>query len=296
MTRECHVRFCEGLEVRVLWSTYLHQGREIRYQFIWDHRSEFSVKKMCRVLEVGRSSYYDWVNRPLSKLEIADTDIKDKICEIFRESDSTYGHRRIKKTLRKKHQIRCSNERVRRLMRELNLIPVQTRRFKATTNSKHSLPVAPNLLQKDFAASAPCQKWVGDITYVYTREGWLYLATVVDLFSRKVVGWAVSERMTKQLVINAMGMAITNERPAAGLIFHSDRGSQYASYAFQDLLRVHQIRQSMSDTGNCYDNACLLLPEYDGLKEHHVRTYRQSERQEVCSSRRVFPKWEAGQP
>ena len=211
---------------------------------------------MCQILEVGRSSYYDWANRPLSQLEIEDTDIKKEISQLFLESDSTYGHRRIKKSLRKKHHIKCSNARVRRLMRELNLVAIQTRKFKATTNSKHSLPVAPNLLQQDFTAQTPGQKWVGDITYVPTGEGWLYLATVIDLFSRKVVGWAISKRMTKQLVIDAMKIAIANERPAVGLIFHSDRGSQYASYDFQDLLREHQIRQSMSAKGDCYDNAC----------------------------------------
>jgi putative transposase len=207
---------------------------------------------MCHVLEVGRSSYYDWVNRPLSKLEMEDTDIEEKICQIFKESDSTYGHRRLKKSLWKKYQIKCSNERVRRPMRELSLVPVQTRKFKATSNT---LPVAPNLLQQDFTASAPCQKWVGDITYVPTRESWLYLATVIDLFSRKVAGWAISECMTKQLVIDAMEMAITNEHPEAGLIFHSDWGSQYASYDFQGLLRAHRVKQSMSDRGDCYDNA-----------------------------------------
>jgi putative transposase len=112
-------------------------------------------------------------------------------------------------------------------MRELNLVVIQTTEFKATTNSKHSLPVAPNSLKQDFTASAPCQKWVGDITYVSTGEGWLYLATVIDLFSRKVIGWAISKRMTKQLVIVAMKTAITSGRPGAGLIFHSDRGSQF---------------------------------------------------------------------
>lgn len=213
---------------------------------------------MCHTLEIGRSSYYDWVNRPLSKLEIEDAKIKEKISLIFAKSDSTYGHRRIKKRLRKKYKIKCSNERVRRLMRELNLVAIQTTKFKATTNSKHSLPVAPNLLKQDFTASAPCQKWVGDITYVPTGEGWLYLATVIDLFSRKVIGWSISKRMTKQLVIDAMEIAITNGRPGADLIFHSDRGSQYASYDFQDLLKEqeHQIRQSMSAKGDCYDNAC----------------------------------------
>ncbi len=175
--------------------------------------------------------------------------------EIFLKSDRTYGHRRIKKRLRRQ-RIKCSNSRIRRLMKELRLVPVQTRKFKATTNSKHSLPVAPNLLQQDFTAQAPYEKWVGDITYIPTGEGWLYLATVIDLFSRRIVGWALSDRMTKQLVINAMNMAIINERPPEGVIFHSDRGSQYASYDFQDLLRENRILQSMSAKGDCYDNAC----------------------------------------
>jgi putative transposase len=165
------------------------------------------------------------------------------------------GNRRIKKCLRRQH-IKCSNSRIRRLMKELRLVPVQTRKFKATTNSKHSLPVAPNLLQQDFTAQAPYEKWVGDITYIPTGEGWLYLATVIDLFSRRVIGWALSERMTKQLVINAMNMAIINEHLPEGVIFHSDRGSQYASYDFQDLLRKNRILQSMSAKGDCYDNAC----------------------------------------
>lgn len=141
-------------------------------------------------------------------------------------------------------------------MKELSLVPIQARKFKATTNSKHSFPVAPNLLKQDFKANAPCQKWVGDITYIRTDEGWLYLATVIDLFSRKIVGWALRSRMTKQLVIDAMKHAIRHERSSHGLIFHSDRGSQYASYDYQDCLRDHDIRQSMSGKGDCYDNAC----------------------------------------
>lgn len=141
-------------------------------------------------------------------------------------------------------------------MAELHLVPIQTRKFKATTDSKHTLPIAPNLLKKDFTAVRPGYKLVGDITYIPTEEGWLYLATVIDLFSRKVIGWALSKRMTKQLVINAMKMAITNEHISSGAIFHSDRGSQYASYAFQDLLREHRILQSMSAKSDCYDNAC----------------------------------------
>lgn len=210
---------------------------------------------MCLVLEVSRSAFYGWMNRPSSKRRMEDAVLKEKIKTIFLKSNSTYGHRRIKKDLRKQGT-KCSKARVIRLMKELRLVPIQTRKFKATTNSKHSLPCAPNLLQKDFSAAAPCEKWVGDITYVPTEEGWSYLATVIDLFSRRVVGWALSVRMTKKLVIDAINMAIINERPPKGLIFHSDRGSQYASYDFQDLLRDRGILQSMSAKGDCYDNAC----------------------------------------
>lgn len=207
------------------------------------------------MFKVSRSAFYDWFDRPRTKREEQDLLLSQEIKEIFEKSDSTYGHRRIKKYLRKKG-IKCSNERIRRLMKELNLIPIQKHKFKATTNSKHSFPVAPNLLKQNFMADAPCQKWVGDITYVRTDEGWLYLATVVDLFSRKVVGWALGARMTKKLAIDAINQAIRHESPSEGLIFHSDRGSQYASYDYQDLLRAHGIRQSMSAKGDCYDNAC----------------------------------------
>jgi len=223
--------------------------------FIKNHSSIFSVKRMCHVMRVARSCYYEWLNRPLSKQQEEDLVLGEEIKKSFKESRCTYGHRRIKKELRGKG-FKTSNDRVRRLMKELNLVPVQARKFKATTNSKHSLPVAPNLLKKNFKADEPCQKYVGDITYIHTDDGWLYLAAVIDLFSRKVVGWALGERMTKQLVINAMNQAINHEKPAEGLIFHSDRGSQYASYDYQGLLRKHGYRQSMSAKGDCYDNAC----------------------------------------
>lgn len=210
---------------------------------------------MCQILEVSRSAYYEWLNRPLTKREEDDIVLSKMIKEIFNDSRRTYGHRRVKKELRD-NGIRTSNDRVRRLMKQLRLIPVQVRKFKATTNSNHSLPVAPNLLKQNFDADAPNQKYVGDITYIHTEEGWLYLATVIDLFSRKVVGWALGDRMTKQLVIDAMNQAVRHWRPSAGLIFHSDRGSQYASFDYQALLRNNGILQSMSAKGDCYDNAC----------------------------------------
>lgn len=206
-------------------------------------------------MKISRSAFYDWLKKPLTRREQEDRNLARRIRKLFFDSRRTYGHRRIKKKLRKEG-IRCGNDRIRRLMKSMHLVPVQARRYKATTNSNHSLPVAPNLLNKNFKSDEPCRKWVGDITYIATEEGWLYLAAVIDLFSRKVVGWALGARMTKQLVINAMNQALLLERPPRGLIFHSDRGSQYASYDYQNLLREYGIRQSMGAKGDCYDNAC----------------------------------------
>ncbi len=179
-----------------------------------------------------------------------------EIREIFNESRKTYGHRRIKKALKRKG-IQCSNHRVSRLMRENGMFSRQKQKFKATTNSKHNFPVAPNLLKKDFQAKTRNEKWVGDITYIPTDEGWLYLAAIEDLFTRKVVGWALDSRMTKKLTLDAIEQSLKRERPSEGLIFHSDRGSQYAAYAYQDKLETSGIRQSMGAKGDCYDNSSM---------------------------------------
>lgn len=211
---------------------------------------------MCQVLEVSRSSFYDWLNRPISYRKENDKELISQIKRIFDESDSTYGHRRIKKELRKKG-IKTSNQRVRRLMKENGLISVLKAKYKATTNSNHKYPVAPNLLNKDFKSNKVNQKWVGDITYIPTKEGWLYLAAIEDLYHKKIVGWALDSRMTKQLTIKAIDQAIKREKPQKGLIFHSDRGSQYAAYDYQNKLKENGIRQSMSAKGDCYDNACM---------------------------------------
>jgi putative transposase len=211
---------------------------------------------MCQVLEVSRSAYYDWLKRPVSYREENDKELIIHIKEIFDESDSTYGHRRIKKALRKRG-IKTSNQRVRRLMKENGLISVLKSKYKATTNSNHNYPVAPNLLNKDFKANRINQKWVGDITYIATQEGWLYLAAIEDLYHKKIVGWSLDGRITKQLTIKALEQAIRRERPPKGLIFHSDRGSQYAAYDYQDKLKENGIMQSMSAKGDCYDNACM---------------------------------------
>jgi len=175
---------------------------------------------------------------------------------IHKESYKTYGIRRIKAKLNKEG-ISCGKNRIARLMRENGVFSRLRRKYKATTNSNHRLPVAPNLLDQDFTADKPNIKWVGDITYIPTDEGFLYFSGIEDLFQRKVVGWSLGDRITKELTISSLEQAVGRENPGEGLIFHSDRGSQYAAYAYQEVLGKYCIRQSMSRKGDCYDNACM---------------------------------------
>jgi len=218
------------------------------------HQTEFPVSIMCEVFSVSRSGYYAWLKRPASKRKQADAELLGKIRIIHRDSDGSYGSPRVHRDL-KEHGDTCGENRVARLMREDGLRSKTKRRFKATTDSKHDLPVAPNLLNREFNPEKPNEVYAGDITYIWTAEGWLYLAVVIDLFSRAVVGWAMDKRMTRQLVINALTMAVQRRRPPSGIIFHSDRGSQYASADFQLLLAQYGMRCSMSRKGDCWDNA-----------------------------------------
>jgi putative transposase len=227
----------------------------MRYQFIERHRSEYPVVTMCRVLDVTRGSYYAWrVSRPGPR-EMADQALVPKIRHYFKQSDQTYGSKRIQTDL-EEAGIRCGHNRVARLMWQNNLVVKTKRRFKVkTTDSAHKLPVAPNLLNQDFVATERDEIWLTDITYVPTKEGWLYLAAVMDLYSRKVVGWAMSDSLHRQLVIDALQMAVTARKPSPGLLHHSDRGCQYASAEYQTLLTQTRMIGSMSRKGNCYDNA-----------------------------------------
>ena len=218
------------------------------------HKTEFSISVMCEVLSVSRSGYYAWLKNPESKRKQSNNKLRKKIRTVHRDSGEAYGSPRIYQALKEQGET-CSENRVARLMREDGLRAKTTRRFKATTNSEHNLPVAPNLLDRNFSPEAPNQVYAGDITYIWTTEGWLYLAVVIDLFSRSVVGWAMNKQMTRQLVVNALTMAVQRRRPPSGVIFHSDRGSQYASGDFQKLLTKHGMRCSMSRKGNCWDNA-----------------------------------------
>ena len=227
----------------------------MKYQFIADHDKEYSVTFMCRVLGVVRSGYYRWRTRPPGKRKMANLILFMHIKDIFKQSRETYGSCRIRAELTDEG-VCCGRMRVARLMREHNLKPKTVRPFKVmTTDSNHKLPVAPNLLNQNFTAEGPDQIWLTDITYVPTAEGWLYLAAVMDLYSRRIVGWAMSDSLHRQVVIDALQMAIAIRQPQPGLLHHSDRGSQYASDEYQALLTQFQMIGSMSRKGNCYDNA-----------------------------------------
>lgn len=220
----------------------------------WRH--VWPVGAICRVMQVSERGYRCWRSRPMSRRERTDMKVLAHIREQFTLSRSTYGRPRMTMEL-KEVGLDVGERRVGRLMKINGIRPVRTRRHKVTTDSRHHLGIAPNLLDGDFLAAAPNLKWAGDISYVWTAEGWLYLAVVIDLFSRRVVGWAVSDRMKKDLAIRALDMAVALRRPPKGCIFHSDRGSQYCSYDFQKKLQTHKLVPSMSGKGNCYDNAAV---------------------------------------
>lgn len=228
----------------------------MKYQFIEKHRSAFAVEKMCRSLQISKSGYYAWRTRPQSKREQANEKLDHHIRTIYEQSKGTYGSPRITKALNNQN-IDCSETRVARRMRKNNIKAKTKKRFKVTTHAQHSHPIAENLLGQQFTAQRPDQVWASDITYLWTREGWLYLAVILDLFSRRIVGWSLSHRLSQELVVNAFQQALWRRRPGSGVVFHSDRGVQYACTAFRNLLQQHRFIQSMSGKGNCYDNAVV---------------------------------------
>lgn len=215
---------------------------------------EFNIDAMCEALDVNRSGYYAYKNAPLSMRQTEDERLTALIVKSFNESRQNYGTERIQKDLRELGE-KISRRRIGRLMKQAGLACKTVKKFKATTNSKHDEAISPNLLNRNFKVDEPNKVWVGDITYIWTDMGWLYLATVIDLFSRKVVGWSMSDRMKTSLVNDAMQMAIWQRKPPKGLIWHTDRGSQYASKSHRALLKQHRIEQSMSRKGDCWDNA-----------------------------------------
>ncbi|PWC56806.1 integrase [Azospirillum sp. TSO22-1] len=231
----------------------------MKYAFIQRHRDQWPVCTQCSALGVSARGFRQYVHREADtassiRRRVGNVALLTHIKAIHAETRGAYGWPRIWRELRQRH-VRVGKERVRRMMREHAIRARGKRKFKATTHSNHGLPVSDNLLNRAFRPERPDRVWTGDITCIATQEGWLYLAVVIDLFSRQVVGWAMGERMTRQLVIDALTMAWFRRRPAEGLIFHSDQGSQYASADFQALLRRHAMRGSMSRKGNCWDNA-----------------------------------------
>lgn len=223
------------------------------YEQIKQSEDQYPIATQCEVLEVSRSGYYDWRNRPVSMRERENLQLVEKIKEAYTESEETYGSPRIHAEL-VEQGLQVGENKVARLMRENMVVSIHRKKFRSTTDSNHNLPVAENLLDRNFEATAPNQKWVGDITYIPTREAWLYLAVVIDLFSRQVVGWSFSDTLSRGIAIDALQMAI-KQRGISAQLFHSDRGVQYASGAFQKELEDAGIICSMSRKGNCWDNS-----------------------------------------
>jgi putative transposase len=246
----------------------------MRFQFIENHRDEFAVTRMCKVLNVSPSGYYAWRKRPVSKREMANRKLYKKIKAVYNQNHGVYGSPRIYRAL-KRQGVSCSENRVARLMRRWDLRAKQTKSYKTTTRRDKSHAVAPNLLKRDFMAERPNQKWLTDITYISTQEGWLYLAVALDLFSRRIVGWAMSDRMTSDLTMDALKMAIRQRQPDSNLIHHSDQGAQYTDGEYQRLLKSWDIQVSMNGVGSWYDNAPMesFIGSLKSEWVHH-RAYR----------------------
>jgi len=253
------------------------------FLFMSNHRSEFPISLMCEVLKVSRSGYYAWLRHSESKSKQDDKILLQEIHAIYQESHRTYGSPRIYRELKRRGR-NHGKKRIARLMRKDGLRAKTKRKFKMTTDSKHTFPVAPNLLNREFTPKEPNQVWASDITYIWTAEGWLYLAVVMDLFSRAILGWSMSERMTRSLVIDAFVMAVKRYHPSPGLLHHSDRGSQYASAGYQTVLKKYGAICSMSRKGNCWDNA-PVESFFSTLKKehvfHHDYRYRTQARQSI---------------
>lgn len=237
---------------------------------------------MCPLLGVKRSRYYSWLRNPKSSRQIEDERIAEEIKKIHKAPKmNNYGKLRITDEL-KDRGFKVGHNRVGRIMKENNIRAKSSRKFIATTNSDHNFPVAENILNRDFSASAPNQKWVSDITYIQTNEGWLYLCIVMDLYSRRIIGWSMDDNMKTELVIKAVDMAVNSRETTEGLIFHSDQGVQYASNKFRNKLENLGFIQSMSRKGNCWDNACAES-FFHTLKTEELYNHKFKTREEAKS-------------
>lgn len=252
----------------------------MKYRFIEKHQHKYPVGPQCGVLGVSRSGYYAWRVREKKGKADPHRALIEHIRRIHKQSHRTYGSPRVHAELRAEGVV-CNHKRVARLMRLEGLQGRRKRQKAATTDSQHAFPVAPNLLNREFAADAPNKKWVADITYIPTQEGWLYLAAVLDLYSRKIVGWSMSPQVSADLVEDALRMALYERQPNPGLLHHSDRGSQYASEQIRQILASNHIRVSMSRTANCYDNA-VMESFFSTLKCEWVHHQNYKTRSEAC--------------
>ena len=226
----------------------------MKFRFIDAEKGNFPIGFMCRQFDVSRSGFYAFKRRPKSPRALDEEKLVQEVKAVHMESRGTYGGPRVHEALKRRGRA-TSRKRVARLMRENGLAARCKKRFRRTTDSNHTFPIAENVLGRNFVAAAPNEAWVTDITYVWTREGWLYVAAIVDLFSRMVVGWAMSEHIDRKLCLDALSMAVDARRPAQGLIHHSDRGSQYASSEYRRALKDHKMVCSMSRKADCWDNA-----------------------------------------
>jgi transposase InsO family protein len=251
----------------------------VKYAWIEDQGDQYPVSRMCRVLRVSRTGYLQWRVREPSTRQRRNDKLGAQLRVIHAENDRNYGRIRLWRALVKQGQ-RVGQERVRRLMKLNGLKSVHRRPYRVTTCSDHAKPVAENLLDRRFHQSEVDRAWVADITYVPTGEGWLYLAAVLDLASRRIVGWSMSERMPAKLVCDALAMAYFRRKPAQGLIAHSDRGVQYASHAYRAQLAQYQMVQSMSRKANCWDNA-PMESFFKTLKVERVHRYRYQTREQA---------------
>jgi len=231
---------------------------------------------------IERSGYYAWLNREPNKRDLANEKLDKEIISIFNEHKGRYGSPRLTKELQGRGE-HCSKNRVARRMKQIGLKAKGKNKFKNTTDSKHNFPVAPNLLNRNFKAEAPNQKWCGDISYIWTDEGWLYLATVIDLYSRKVIGWSLQATMTKKLVCDALMMALWRRGFPKDVLFHSDRGTQYCSDDYQKMLRSYSLTCSMSRKANCWDNA-VAESFFHSIKTELIHSMRYKTREEAKES------------
>lgn len=251
----------------------------MKYQAIAEQRGSAPTRWLCSALEVSPRGFYDWRRRPECQRRRQDRQLLVAIRASYERSRRVYGSPRVLLDLQEAGEA-CSRKRIARIMQGNGLVAVQRRRFKVTTQTGHDFPVQANLLERDFTAQAPNRVWLGDITYITTEEGWLYLAALLDLFSRKIVGWNTADRIDRMLTLRALDVALQARQPSPGLIHHTDQGSQYAAYEYQRRLEQIQARSSMSRRGDCYDNA-PMESFFSTLKRERVHRRRYWTRDEA---------------